>query len=281
MTDTLYRRKIVNTLEAFSSLCEREGFRWFMAFGSAIGAVRHGGIIPWDDDVDVYMPREDFNKLLAAKVPEGFEVLTYRTTPGLPFSYAKFSDTTSTIWEMKKYPFVTGTFVDVFPLDSVPSDKAQAYRKVFSKRLYAYKKGIRRTDFSSWAASGLHDKLVAIRDIFWYRPLKRLNMARLKTLEEKLSTQSGDKYIVYDNIYSDAKVLYDKELFSGVQVADFEGLKVPLPSGNDALLTQIYGDYMTPPPEDKRTSGHQSYYINVEERYSVGEVRKLKKEAAK
>lgn len=271
----LYRQKLTSTLEAFSALCEREGLRWYLAFGSAIGAVRHGGIIPWDDDIDVYMPRPDFEKLLCAKVPVGYEILTPRKVSGLPFTYAKFSDTGSSIWEMKKYPFVTGVFIDVFPLDSVREDKAEGLRKTFIKRLIAYKRGVRRTDFASWCHASLHDRLAAVQDLIWYRPLKNRSLSRLLALESALSKEEGDRFIVYDNIYPLGKVLYDKSLFAGTREVTFEGLKAKLPCGNDALLTQIYGDYMTPPPADKRVSGHHCHFINLEKRLSIPEIKKL------
>ena len=100
-----YKEILTATLKAFSELCDREGLRGFIAFGSAIGAVRHGGIIPWDDDIDVYMPREDFQRLLALEDPAGYEILHLtRSSQPLPYTYAKFCDASSTIWEQRKYP---------------------------------------------------------------------------------------------------------------------------------------------------------------------------------
>lgn len=263
-----YDLKLKAVLAAFSALCERKGLRWFISFGSAIGTVRHGGMIPWDDDIDVYMPREDFRKLLSLPDPEGYEIVHLsRSSQPLPYTYAKFCDANSTIWEQRKYPCVIGVFIDVFPLDEVPAAQAHELRKAYSERLIAYKRGIRRTSWKQWLHGSLHDKVATVQDFLYYRPFCRRSLRRLMSYDARVAALKGDKYILYDNIYPDAKVVYDKLLFAGEPVmADFDGLKVPLPSGNDAILRQIYGDYMTPPPEDKRVSGHHQYYINLEER---------------
>lgn len=274
-----YNIVLTATLKAFSALCEREGLRWFIAFGSAIGAVRHGGIIPWDDDIDVYMPREDFQRLLALEDPSGYEILHYsRSSQPLPYTYAKFCDANSTIWEQRKYPCLIGVFIDIFPLDQVPAEEASSIRKHYTKLLVAYKRGIRRSSFGRWCHASLHDKLATVQDLLYYRPVRRRSLERLAALDADVASIKGDKYILYDNIYGDAKVVYDKALFEGEPVmADFEDMKVPLPSGNDALLTQIYGDYMTPPPEDKRVSGHHQYFIDTTRRLTMAEVKKLLK----
>ena len=232
---------------------------------SAIGAVRHGGIIPWDDDVDVYMPREDFRKFLALQAPDGYDIVHLsRSNQPLPYTYAKFCDAHSIIWEQRKYPCRIGVFIDVFPLDEVPAAEAPALRKVYLQRLVAYKRGIRRTNFGAWWRASLRDKLAAIQDFLYYRPMTSRSRRLLLEADAAAAARKGDRYILYDNIYGDAKVTYDKALFEGEPLkADFEGLSVPLPSGNDRLLTQIYGDYMTPPPPEKRRSLHHHYFVQL------------------
>lgn len=274
-----YNNILIATLRAFSELCDREGLRWYIAFGSAIGAVRHGGIIPWDDDVDVYMPREDFRRLLAVENPQGYEILHLsRSSQPLPYTYAKFCDASSTIWEQRKYPCIIGVFIDVFPLDQVPEEEATAIRMHYTRRLVAYKRSVRRTTFGRWWHASLHDKLATVQDLLYFRPMRRRNLELLLDLDEQVAGIKGDKYILYDNIYGDAKVVYDKALFEGEPLlADFDGMKVPLPPGNDALLKQIYGDYMTPPPEEKRVSGHHHYFMDLGHRLSMAEIKDLQK----
>lgn len=269
-----YREKLLSTFKAFASLCEAKGLRWFLAFGSAIGAVREGGIIPWDDDIDVYMPREDFQKLLSAPSPEGFEILHFSTSPlPLPYTYAKFCDASSTIWEQQKYPCVIGVFIDIFPLDEVWSEEASRRRKAFTMRLVAYKRGIRRTSFANWLRSSLRDKLAAAGDLFCFRPLASRSRRLLLEADAAAASETGDRYIVYDNIYPDAKVIYDKSLFEGEPVeAMFEGMRVPLPNGNDALLRQIYGNYMTPPPKAGRISGHHHFFMDMDRRLDLDDI---------
>ncbi|MBQ9184360.1 MAG: LicD family protein [Bacteroidales bacterium] len=274
-----YKSILIATLKAFAELCDREGLRWYMAFGSAIGAVRHGGIIPWDDDIDVYMPREDFQRMLTLQNPEGYEILHLsRSSQPLPYTYAKFCDASSTIWEQRKYPCLIGVFIDIFPLDQVSAGIATPMRKIYAKTLVAYKRGIRRTTFGQWWHGTIHDKLAAVQDLLYYRPMRRRNKDFLMKVDEDVTCLGGDNYILYDNIYGDSKVVYDKSLFEGEPLmANFEGMKVPLPSGNDTLLTQIYGDYMTPPPEDKRVSGHHHYFMDLDRRLTMADIKELQK----
>lgn len=275
----LLKTKLVNTLKAFAYLCDREGLRWYMAFGSAIGAVREGGLIPWDDDIDVYMPREDMQKLLSLSAPDGYELLHLSTVnQPLPYAYAKFCENSSTIWEQRKYPCVIGVFIDIFPLDQVPAAEASALRSAYLRRLVAYKRGIRRTSFGRWWQSSLHDKFATFQDFLYYRPMLPRSRRLLLEADTVAAARRGDRYMLYDNIYGDAKVVYDKALFDGEPLwGEFEGLRVPLPSGNDALLRQIYGDYMTPPPEEKRVSGHHHYFMDLTRRLSVSEIKRMQK----
>ena len=110
--DDKYRAALLRTMKDFIEFCDKTGLEWYLAFGSAIGAERHNGMIPWDDDMDVYMPRKDYERFLsmAGKVNglvpglEGqYDIFSTRTgTEGYPVAIAKFTDMNSSIWEQER-----------------------------------------------------------------------------------------------------------------------------------------------------------------------------------
>ena len=159
--------------------------------------------------------------------------------------------------------------------DEVPQEEASRLRKSFTDSLIRHKRSIRRIGFKAWMSGSLHDKLATAQDILYYRHIKCRTYRQLLEAERALvaiSRKGGDRYIIYDNIYPDNKVIYEKSLFSSYTEAAFEGVPVRLPCGNHQLLTQIYGDYMTPPPPEKRVSGHHNYYTDLSRRLTVREV---------
>ena len=268
--------KLIETFKVFDSFCRKEGLTYYMAYGSAIGTVRHQGLIPWDDDIDVFMPMADYKRFVGLSAPEGYETahLTEEGSVSYPFTYAKFCDGSSTVWEQKKYPCLLGIFIDVFPLYPVPMEQAHELRKKYTKLLTAYKRGIRRHSLRSWLGAGLHDKLAAVQDLLYYRHVLTRSKRRLLDYDAKMSALDGDADIIYDNFSGDEKVLYKASLFDGEPIkGTFEGIEVLLPCGNDALLRQIYGDYMTPPPPEKRVSWHHQYFIDTEKRYDIREIK--------
>lgn len=271
----MLNEKLIATFKAFAAFCERESLSYYMAYGSAIGTVRHKGMIPWDDDIDVFMPMPDFKRFVGMTAPEGYEIAHLKEEGiNYPFTYGKFCDLSSTVWEQRKYPALLGVFVDVFPLYPVPYEKAHELRVEYTKRLVAYKRGMRRHSLSVWMSAGLHDKLAAIQDLLYYRHICRRSKRRLLEYDAFVQKLSGDAYIIYDNFSGDEKVLYRGELFDGPALyGDFEGIKVPLPCGNDALLRQIYGDYMTPPPVEKRASWHHHYFMDLNRRLTLAEAK--------
>lgn len=101
MTDL--QKVLLKTFKAFSALCDEYNLRYYAAFGTALGAVRHQGFIPWDDDIDVYMPRQDYNKFIALrdKIEEAYSIIDLRDT-GYFMYFAKFINNQTTVWEKRE-----------------------------------------------------------------------------------------------------------------------------------------------------------------------------------
>ena len=141
-----FKRILLKTLEDFILLCEEKNLRYYAAFGTVLGAVRHGGMIPWDDDIDVYMPREDYNRLLSMRndLKNDYELVDLEND-GYYQDFAKFVNRKTTIIESKEIPFVCGIYIDIFPLDQwnkayIDSEKDN---EEFNKAYNTYFKSVR------------------------------------------------------------------------------------------------------------------------------------------
>ncbi len=274
-----YRAILLETLKAFKKVCEDNSLRWWMAFGSAIGAVRHRGFIPWDDDVDVFMPRSDYEKFMKIKV-EGYDIVGVRTAgdgEDYPFPYLKFCDASSTIWERQTYPCVFGVFLDVFPLDEAGEDgEAESFRLRYRKAVRRYKRAQRfypRGTFLRKISRGdLRGAVKTAIDGLWYRPrIESLRTAFMK-YESLAAQKRGGDLIVYGTSSDYRGMTMARGLFGDTVRMDFEDMKVNMASGYDAILRAFYGDYMQLPPAPERLSGHYHYFVDLDRRLTLGEI---------
>ena len=135
------KRWIEKTLEVFSffiKLCEDYRLTYFIAYGSAIGTIRHHGFIPWDDDIDVIMPRPDYERLVHIFRKEDmgrYELVTATNTPNYYLPFTKLCDKTTTVYEDTSYRCVIGVFIDIFVLDGIINnpDKIEETGRCYEK----------------------------------------------------------------------------------------------------------------------------------------------------
>ena len=237
--------KAVEALIALDEFCRKENIQYFLEAGSCLGAIRHKGFIPWDDDIDVDMNMENFNKFRVA-------------IKKVPFSkYAwKHTDIDS------NYPTLTGKILDgneplitVFPLVKLSDNKFQAktqwwIRKIFSpvyqrKCKYPLEK-INATQIISLIISSFISLFVSKRVVL---KILRWNENRYENMETKCSINLYSKY-------SMATETLKNEWLKEFTMAEFEGRQYPIIKNYDEYLTHLYGDYMTPPPVSQRTADH-------------------------
>ncbi|MBQ3881837.1 MAG: LicD family protein [Bacteroidales bacterium] len=287
----LFFSDLLKTLDSFIRLADREHLRWYMAYGSAIGAVRHQGMIPWDDDIDVYMPREDYVKFLSLKeevLPKGYSIVYPGRDPSqdVPFPYAKYTSLGCTVWEQERYPIILGTFIDVFPLDDCHAEEegVDSFRKKYLKNFELYKRAFRKTSFKEWLSFfGERDfrrAAVTLWDALTLRFRRNTFLEKFLKSEKELSEGgipgSGPKKCTcLQSPYPTSREIYPIEWFSSEVLMPFEGLQVKLPAGYDSLLRQIYGDYMVPPPSAKRQSMHHHFFVDMGRRLTIEDARAL------
>lgn len=241
----------------FDRVCKALELPYILCFGTLLGAVRHKGFIPWDDDVDVVMLRDDYERFLReapalVKVP--YFLQTIDTEPEYPFAFAKLRDSSTTFIEKMTVGrrINHGVFIDVFPFDGVPESYPVrrlgwyllsavgrvGFLKAFDSR------SVPRSDIERMIA-----KLIPLSD----RRVMRL-YSRLISLKG-----SGKAKHVAHSVYPTIpmrRFVYPKKWVEDSIDMEFEGHMFPVPRNYDGILSMVYGDYMTPPPEEHRIAHH-------------------------
>lgn len=288
-----YKQKIIEVAKAFDAFCNEYNLRYFGIAGTAIGALRHGGIIPWDDDIDVVMPRPDYERFLelAPKLlSKRFDVLNYRNTPGFPTSFSKICDARTTLIGDSRLRCVVGAFVDIFPLDGLPEFETDVKRKEYFNTLLKDRKvaeAVSRrysvTDLSHAIYRRDFEMVGHILKSHYYHLMPN-EVDLFSKWEQKVMRVDYDSasHVAYFGTYRGAKVISPKEWFDYYYYINFEDFNIRLPIGIDKYLTQVYGDYMTPPPENNRMLLHSYYYLNLEKRVSYEDaIKELKAKDSK
>ena len=254
-------------LVEFDKLCQEHDLRYTLYAGTMLGAIRHKGFIPWDDDLDVAMPREDYEKLIAL-IPslehERYHPICHRTHRGLMSKICYFADTQSQVsvsYEKKVQPH-SHIHIDIYPFDYLPNNVEQ-YEKIIKKQLRRIwlfklcdicvdyprsskmKTVIAKTAKFVSSALDIHKVLDAID-----------THARAYSLD---TTVDHSDDLVYTLVTEDPKKPFPARFLEEYMTVEFENLQVKCLAHYHEILTALYGDYMQLPPEDKRKPGGNPY----------------------
>lgn len=243
-------------LKDVAKFCDDNNIRYFLAYGTLIGAARHKGFIPWDDDIDIQMPREDYNKFIKTYKSKHYEVISPYDKRA-KHSMAKVIDTrTIKIEKAVRYKKgeELGIDIDIFPLDGQPDDEKD-FLKYYRKKHRLYK-GFYFT-ISSWSKYSLKGKIA------YAIPYLIANLMGKNYFLDK-ANQIGRKYEFDKSKYiGTTATLYEtvnnrnlKEWYSSSTELQFENNSFKVPVGYHNVLTKLYGDYMTPPPQEQQVTHH-------------------------
>jgi len=256
----------LNILTEIDKVCRENNLKYFLIGGTLLGAIRHGGFIPWDDDIDIGMPREDYEKFISIaneKLPKHLKLQCHKNTKRFPYAFAKVIDTRTAIVE-KELNFQTGLYVDIFPFDGVPENKF--IRKMHFRYVYF----LRRI----FTAYFMDDKIIVEKKGRVYLYLIKL-MRKIVNIDKVFSrldntlkkyTYKESKFVCnYLGAYFERETV-PKDSIGKLKDIIFEGKKFMSMEKPEDFLKNAYGDYMKLPPVEKRKSHHDFEIIKIDMR---------------
>ena len=244
-------------MEYIHEVCQKIGAKYFLAYGSLIGAVRHKGFIPWDDDMDICMLREDYEKLqdyLIANPDERYEVMSYKNNLNYVYPFMKVQDNhTYLLEEDVRIDSNMGIYVDIFPVDGYEDDadfKNKMTKLIKKRQLSCYTfKGITNTK------SLLNSLIRYISVVIFYFTNTNKYVEQIDELAKSRAVADYEQvdYLIYKDMN---KPVWKREWLEQVIVGTFEGKEFMIPKHYHEILTSDYGDYMQLPPLEQRVSHH-------------------------
>ena len=261
------REKELELLRLFISVCEQLNLNYFAVEGTLLGAVRHKGFIPWDDDIDVGMKRSDYELFLQkapAMLPDGFFLQTEDSDPAYAQCFAKLRNVNTVFLETtsKNLPIQHGIYIDIFPFDYYPDGRISALLFDFEKLLIRYR--VREIYYipsdSKLSAANLIRKAISFISKCRFRSVK----SALDYQEILIRRWSGTKRVINNGSPWKNKERFDATWLNDLTEVEFEGLRIKAPKRYDEYLRHVYGDYMTMPPMEKRVPHHYISAIDFE-----------------
>lgn len=254
-------------LDQVSKLCEENGLRYSLTYGTLLGAVRHGGFIPWDDDIDISMPREDYDKLMTIWpecAPEGLVLDRCDLDPENYNVFSKVRKNHTTFLQYNTERDAThhkGIFIDIFPADRVPERKAA--------RLLQYVDFSFMLLFNRGYSSGSKG-LVGLGERVLLKLVPKRKYFSISQFFAKRGRRWNGKSQgnhIFPATIRDCKRYYPADLYEGLQMISFQGKAYSAYRDPGRFLTICYGDYMQLPPKEEQVWNHPPLLVDYTHNY--------------
>lgn len=247
------KRIQLEILDDIHMFCLQNGIRYSLAYGTLLGAIRHQGYIPWDDDIDLMMPRTDYEKFLRSYKSEKNEVLDLRNNDCTIELFSKVSRKGTLMIDTTEGRGLWGINIDIFPMDGVPDDYGRHWQAIVDKRkksplLCPFYKAIHHNK-AYWLVKYIMKRLFCLNFTNYILLKKQINNA-------------ASSFSVCDTLFcgclltDDPKDAVPSRLFDRINLIKFEGKEYFSITDFDTYLKTIYGDYMQLPPVEDRVSHH-------------------------
>ena len=278
----VFKHKLLDTFKFTVNFLEKHNLKYWACGGTCLGAARHQGFIPWDDDIDIMMPRDDYYKLLDLRDSmkgSGYS-MACNMDDGYYYDFGKIMDDLTTIVEYRNLPFVLGVYVDVYPVYQTDIEESEINKLIDYYQKHFYGKFGQVSNQANFSDILSYKDIASIRAYFGRHGrlitrLKGITREKLyhdwSEFEKQLNKNRGERIVSYIEGYYGHKT-YQKEWFDNLIDLPFEDTTIKAPREYDKYLTYVFGDYMKLPPEDQRVSLHNKYYTNLCERLDISEI---------
>lgn len=256
-----------NLLSEFISICEKLNISYFLVCGSALGAAKYNGFIPWDDDIDVALYREDYDKFMKeapSLLNDNYFLQNCHTDREYPYIFSKLRNSNTTYIEksLSKLKINHGVYIDIFPLDGYPSKRIDRIVFEIKKKWY---KLLQITVLDA----NYSFKAKCLKKIFIFFNIDKKINNILKKYEKLISKYgvSKSKLICNHGNWQGKLEYAPKWHYGNGTISNFEGLNVRIPENFDAYLKQKYGDWKADLPEDKKIGHHYFTILDLTKSY--------------
>lgn len=256
--------KILEMVKDIDKICKENNIKYYLAYGSCLGAIRHNGFIPWDDDFDIMLKYEDYQKFIQVCQEqldkEKYFVQTLETDPNYYLSFGKIRNIKTTLIEEnnKLENMVNGVYIDVFPLVGFPKGK---FRKAILQINRAFVLSANRNIINNKFLYSIFKVILKIfgkKNIIKYCT-KQCIKYKCEDCEEVISVFDGDGVKIG---------LTSNAILGNPKFVDFEGMSLPIPQNYDSYLKNLYGDYMKLPNQEQIDfKTHTPYILDLEHSY--------------
>ena len=256
-------KETLGIVEKLIEICDKINVNYYVAYGSLIGVVRHKGFIPWDDDFDVVMLRDDYEKFCDYCIKnenklKPFKLLSRKCEKKYPYNIARLNNMNYKAVYDNVQGYESGIFIDIYPLDGAGSDVDKVLKKVEKKKSNLFR-------ITLWSIDDHYTKSTYNK---WYRSIIKYfvrGYSKVRGAKHFLDKMENFKnlYDIYNSRYiaemtwDSGLTLYEKSWFDKYIYMDFENLKVKVPIGYDDFLRCHYGDYMKFPPKEEQVPHHE------------------------